>query len=329
MSIPSETSENVPKAELLYQAGVQKYEAQEYNVAIDLFSKGIAIQPQSAQLYFARGNAWEDSGNGVIAEFDYIKSVEIEPNNSNYTFRLGFLYSTRQEYTKAINLLEESLKFWHEPIRFTHEEKRRNKWMTVNRQTILGNLGTFYAQLKKYEEAIHYSMAAIDLDPKYSNPYITMSVVLDEVGRFDEGKQFMRKAADLGNENAKAIMLPIDAEDADQFLLKKFQDEIIKNVKSIVRVSGNGEISVNSIIMEAIYYSCDILLKIMDDEQRFPHNYTITDMVRRSSNVMLKLFPDDYTKLHADSAQDIVRQKLSDPFNLRNEVANYYYKIRK
>ncbi len=55
-------------------------------------------------------------------------------------------------------------------------------------------LGWAHAQLGRFEKAIKYCQAAIDLDPDFANPYGEIGACLIELGELEEATAYLRRA---------------------------------------------------------------------------------------------------------------------------------------
>ena len=72
-----------PLATQYSNQGIEKYEAGNYQGAIDDWSKAIEINPQNAIAYNNRGSAKDDLGDHQGAITDYTKAIGIDPQNAN------------------------------------------------------------------------------------------------------------------------------------------------------------------------------------------------------------------------------------------------------
>ena len=97
--------------EQLYQEGLKKYQAGDYQAAVEDFTQVIALDSQNYLAYNKRGNAFYQLGEYEQAKADTTKAIELNPQNANAYYDRGFsLYELGKykeaiaDYTKAIEL---------------------------------------------------------------------------------------------------------------------------------------------------------------------------------------------------------------------------------
>ena len=66
-----------------FNQGVEKYEAGNYQGAIDDWSKAIEINPQNADAHYNRGSAMNNLGNYQGAIADFTKAIELDPQDAS------------------------------------------------------------------------------------------------------------------------------------------------------------------------------------------------------------------------------------------------------
>ncbi|MEA5556641.1 tetratricopeptide repeat protein [Nodularia spumigena] len=97
--------------EKLYQEGLKKYQAGNYQAAVENFTQAIALDSENYSAYNKRGNAFYQLGDYQQAKADTTKAIELNPQNANAYYDRGFaLYELGKykeaisDYTKAIEL---------------------------------------------------------------------------------------------------------------------------------------------------------------------------------------------------------------------------------
>jgi tetratricopeptide (TPR) repeat protein len=66
-----------------------------YAESLPYFETALSLQPDNYILYFARGSVLEQLGKPAQAEADYLKSLELKPDNFDANYNLGALYFNR------------------------------------------------------------------------------------------------------------------------------------------------------------------------------------------------------------------------------------------
>ncbi|MDP5044058.1 MAG: hypothetical protein NWQ06_03650 [Leeuwenhoekiella sp.] len=92
--------------EALKQKGIQNYER-----AIIALDKCISLRPQEAILYFEKGKNEALLGNVQEAENNYLKALQLKPNQRDIMVSLYDVYYARQDFEKAIDLVKQLVKF--------------------------------------------------------------------------------------------------------------------------------------------------------------------------------------------------------------------------
>jgi tetratricopeptide (TPR) repeat protein len=63
----------------------------------------VQLEPNNAEAYFLRGKVFRNDGLPDKAVKDYLRALEIEPQNPGFRYHLGALYHANQLYEEAIN----------------------------------------------------------------------------------------------------------------------------------------------------------------------------------------------------------------------------------
>ncbi len=92
--------------EALKQKGIQNYER-----ALVVLDKCISLRPQEAILYFEKGKNEAMLGNIIEAENNYLKALQLKPNQRDIMVSLYDVYYARQDFEKAIDLVTQLVQF--------------------------------------------------------------------------------------------------------------------------------------------------------------------------------------------------------------------------
>jgi tetratricopeptide (TPR) repeat protein len=142
---------------LAYGALAGIYLEAERNVeAIAVFDQLILISPPNSRWYFQRGEAKLKIGQKEAALADFKEALRLDPHNIDVKFHMAVAYGDSQRYNEALAVLE--------TIEDTllPQKGHRIAYYTL----MLGLL----LRLKKYAEAVGYSVKALREDP--GDPYL-------------------------------------------------------------------------------------------------------------------------------------------------------------
>jgi tetratricopeptide (TPR) repeat protein len=161
--------------------GIKKYEAKEYMEAIVSFNEAIALDDNSYQAYYMRGNIKQRFGDIHGAMKDYNKSVDANSKfpeayfeRGNIKYVLQDYYGAINDYTQAIALNENNLEAYY---------KR----------------GQAKQQLEAYQDAINDCTQILNKDSKNVDAYFLRGVLRIEYGKLAEGCLDLSKAGELGD----------------------------------------------------------------------------------------------------------------------------------
>ena len=112
-------SESADDAEALFALGDQLARAGDYDGAIQAFTRGIELAPDSPVGYALRGQAYEIKGDAELAILDLDIALELEPGNPiSYRFRasayerLGMYERGMEDLSKAIEILPNDISLY-------------------------------------------------------------------------------------------------------------------------------------------------------------------------------------------------------------------------
>lgn len=199
------------------QIALDAYNMQNYPVAIENFNKAINAQPSNQNFYTMRGTVYEDMGNDEAAERDFKKNLELSPDSYVGAYRLGMVYFRKKDFENAIKWLETSYNNIPD-VDMEGIGLGKNNIIFVSKKVVVGNLGNFLTQVRRFDEGIRYLDEAIEIDPNYPNPYMAKGMAYAQMGQPRKGIPFLKKAAQLGVPQAETAinMLEQLAQEQDQ-----------------------------------------------------------------------------------------------------------------
>jgi tetratricopeptide (TPR) repeat protein len=110
-ALPTQTLIVQKSAQDLFNRGLEKYKGGDFDAAIADYTEAIQVNPNVAEVYVARGNAFYDRGDKQAALQDYNQALRL---NSNYAAAyvergnarddLGDSKGALEDYTQAIQI---------------------------------------------------------------------------------------------------------------------------------------------------------------------------------------------------------------------------------
>ena len=85
------------KAKLLY------YKLGKVEEAIESFNKSVELDSENDVNFYFRGEFFEEQGNYEMALKDYIQAKELNPDVSDYYFRMAYCYDALDQYDKSLS----------------------------------------------------------------------------------------------------------------------------------------------------------------------------------------------------------------------------------
>jgi serine/threonine protein kinase len=150
--------------------GIECLEKQDYDCAIENFTRAIRLNPQYSEAHNNRGIAHTAKGDYEKAFEDYNTAITLNPEFFYAFINRGKLYSDKGEYEWAIEDYDRAIRINSEsPVAFY-------------------NRANAYASLRKFERAIEDYSRAIELNPKYELAYNNRSLAYSEIGEHEKSK---------------------------------------------------------------------------------------------------------------------------------------------
>ncbi len=337
-----------PDAMVYSQQGLDKYQQKDYAGSVTAFTKAINAQPTNQNFYTMRGTAYEDMGNDIDAEKDFRKTLELLPTDSVAAYRLGMVYFRKQDFENAVKWLKIS----HANstgLGLEHVGITNNNIFFVHKKIIAGNLGNFLTQLKRYDEGYKYLDEAIKLDPNYANPYMTKGLALVQSGKQDEGMKYIKKASELGDPKAPAVLQmlngllggsqktnssnPLNIVDDPQLnrmhklpnLVAGFANDLMIYYRALD--DRHGSVTIDQFISLTVYYSIDLLIEYRDKALNTLPSSIIEDVKRQ-------VLEAAQTNFDVFNKQDIINKMFSQidkkiwENNIVSETHNYMRQLQ-
>lgn len=209
-----------------YRHLCRAYEEQgDYNQAIDVYNKLIAMAPNLPDLYSNLANIYYIKGEFDLAISNYQTAITLNPNRSWTSViaqTMGFVYQENKSdpdaaisaYQTAYVLTPEDMDIYVNLGSAFYDKEDYNNALAVYRQAlelqphnakIHCNLGFLYWGKGDTEEAMKSYELAIKYNPNYDIAYNNLGVIyLDDLGRVNKAIEFFQKAVETNPNYALA-----------------------------------------------------------------------------------------------------------------------------
>jgi tetratricopeptide (TPR) repeat protein len=142
-------------------------------------------------------------------------------------------------------------------------------------------LGTIYYDRSQFSRSIKHFKRALEIDPSYTDASIGLSIVLNDLGRYDEGRQIFEEAQGILNKKTKSKADPFVEEKlaekhvqlGDMYFQFQRHDEALEQYYKSFRLSQKPEIRMK--IVETYLKKGDVekatqeLATLIKDEPQF------------------------------------------------------------
>ena len=169
--------------------GAAKSWLNQMSEAIKDYDKAIELKPNYAKAYENRGKAWRAIGNEKKASDDFKYATKINRSNEggDKIIEEAMALSDRGEYDKALELLNQGAELFPD-----------NQYVFVNRGNIYNNY------FRDYESAIADYNKTIEINDKFSWPYLNRAIAYGRLKRWNEAIADYGRAIDLDQNYASA-----------------------------------------------------------------------------------------------------------------------------
>jgi len=139
---------------------------------IGYLQKAIAIYPVYEKAHIDLGITYTNISLFDSAEFYYLRSLQINPNNLLSINKLAHLYFITEKYHQAI------------------EYNKRALVLNPDYMFTYSNIGVCYEHLGKFDSAILYAYVAINVDPKFLGSYEILANCYKALGKYDSASKY-------------------------------------------------------------------------------------------------------------------------------------------
>lgn len=211
----------------LYQEGVNKYEAGNYEGAVKDLNQAIELDPKNALAYNKRGDAYYRLGDYEQAQADSSQAISLNPQDANAYFDRGFALSELGKYKEAIADYTQAIKL-----------NSKDAYAYYGR-------GLARTQLKDNKGAIGDFNKAIALKPQYTEAYLQRGILRRRLRQRIEAIQDFDTVIKINPSDAKAYYqraLTQSINKQKYAALKDYTDAININPKYIEAYLNRGDV---------------------------------------------------------------------------------------
>ncbi len=171
------------------------------NEGIELYKKGIRMNPWLGELYYSIGVDLLKRGFGIPA-LEYLHQAEKFMDFHNLPQSIAYLYLNRNNYEEAIPYFEKAIKY------------QRNRESMVPLQIQLANI---YLTRNDYQNAENYFIDAIDNNPNSAEAYYGLAKAYIKQDKVEQAKEKLKKVIELKPESelaeeARTVLIKLETE---------------------------------------------------------------------------------------------------------------------
>ncbi len=172
------------EAKKYFDLGMECLKNENFEEAINNFTKVIEIDPNFKYVYNYRGFSYGSLRKYEEAIKDYTKAIEINENYKEVYYNRGVNYGSLRKYEEAIKDYTKAIE------------------IDENYKEAYYNRGVNYGSLGKYEEAIKDYTKAIEIDENYKEAYYSRGLNYNSLEKYEEALKDFTKVIEI-DENYK------------------------------------------------------------------------------------------------------------------------------
>ncbi|WP_231465068.1 MULTISPECIES: tetratricopeptide repeat protein [unclassified Pedobacter] len=211
--------QNPNTADAFYTLGTKYYAEQQYDLAIDNYTKAIVLSPKFANAYLNRGVCYKKKEQYTEAFADYAKVIQLNPKEPAVYKNQGIIYEIQKNYELAVTNYTKAIELggkeyqdlyiyrgnmycdWEKPDLALADFQTSVKLFPQD-ATGYNNIGYVYSIKENFTQAITNYTKALELDPKYLLSYIGRAYCYDAIGSTKLADLDRKKYSDLGGKLA-------------------------------------------------------------------------------------------------------------------------------
>jgi len=161
--------DNPDNFELHVELGTVYFHMDQFEKAMTAFQRAIALNPNATTAFNGIGRVYYHTGPAEAAIDAYERAIALDPHYVDAYYGLGILYSAQLgDYGAAVQAFQRGLE--------------RNPTEAF----LVASLGSTYARMGRFEEAIAVLLQAISLQPDNAFAYNWLSIIYLHLKRYDD-----------------------------------------------------------------------------------------------------------------------------------------------
>lgn len=225
-----------------YKAGMNFYEAGNYEDAIEQYNKWLSEDSDNSKAYIARAKAYKRLDNKEKAANDYSRAAALTEDEEDF-MRAANLYLDIKDYERAakmatrainedkkhINAHKKAIKSYIKLEEYKKAQHYSNKLIDIEE-----NAGNFYwrgyieSKLNNLTQAENDLRKSIKLSPEIINPYKTLADVLYRAEKYDQALAICNKGLKIDKKNKPLLKT--------RSLVYKEKDEYPKAINDLSKI---------------------------------------------------------------------------------------------
>ena len=198
---------------VLHLLGVIAYQAENFEIAVDLIGQAIKIDPNQSSCFFSLGLILKKQGRLREAINAYYKVLEIEPKNADAYNNLGNILGLSGQLEEAVDTYRKALEINPDDIRTYNNlsvvlQKQGKLAEAIDTYyrileidptdvEVCRSLGMLLTERGKLEEAIDAYYKVLEVDSTDAGIYNNLGILLKEQGKFKEAIDAYCKALEI------------------------------------------------------------------------------------------------------------------------------------
>jgi serine/threonine protein kinase len=154
-------------------------EKEESQGAAQEYLKAIQLDPNNIDAHLYLGVVYEEMKQTDDAIKEYHRALELDPKNAKVYLHLGSAYYDLKQIEAAIEEYQKALALDSKNVEFHF------------------HLGVAYQHCKRFEDATRSFQTALRLDPTYAGAHVNLGSIFDEQGRTDDAIREYRAAINV------------------------------------------------------------------------------------------------------------------------------------